>query len=80
MAKTTDEKTLMRSAAPALEALQTVLETDIVLPLYRAITMTGLSPRMLSRDFFVSDILVEPSANVVSPVKTGIISKKALTL
>ena len=79
MAKTRDEIVLTNSATPALEALRTVLETDIVLPLSRALTMTGLSLRMLSRDFFVSDILVEPSARM-SAVKTGIISQKALTL
>jgi hypothetical protein len=80
MAKTTDEIALMRSAAPALEALQTVLETDLVLPLSRALSMTGLSPRMLSREFHISEILVEPSAGVLSPVRTAVISPKPLNV
>jgi hypothetical protein len=80
MAKTTDEIFLMRSAAPALEALQTVLETDLVLPLSRALSLTGLSPRMLSREFHISEILVEPSAGVLSPVRTAIISPKPLNV
>jgi hypothetical protein len=80
MARTTDEIALMRSAAPAIEALQTVLETDLVLPFSRALSMTGLSPRMLSREFHISEILIEPSAGVLSPVRTAIISPKPLNV
>jgi hypothetical protein len=80
MAMTNGERELARSAAPALEALQMVLETDIVLPLSRALSMTGLSPRMLSREFHISEILVESRAYVVPAVRTGIISEKPLNL
>ena len=80
MLMTTGEREMIRSAAPALEALQTALETDIALPLSRALTMTGLSPRMLSRKFHLSSILVEPSAFVVPAVRTGVISQKPLKL
>jgi hypothetical protein len=80
MARTIDEVALMRSAAPALENLQTVLETDLVLPLSRALSMTGLSPRMLSREFHISEILVEPSARVTKHVRTGIVSQTPLKL
>ncbi len=42
--------------------------------------MTGLSPRSLSREFHVSELLVEPSARVTNPVRTNIISQKRLNL
>jgi hypothetical protein len=80
MARTIDEIALMRSAAPALDNLQTVLETDLVLPLSRALSMTGLSPRMLSREFHISEILVESSARVMGSVRTAIISPKPLSV
>jgi hypothetical protein len=59
MPMTTGEIQMQRSAVPALEALQTILEIDIGLPLSRALSMTGLSPRSLSREFHVSELPAE---------------------
>jgi hypothetical protein len=77
---TSGERQLMQAAEPALEVLRTALETDVVLPLPRVLAMTGLSHRMLSREFHISEILIETSANVSNVEPTGIVSPKPLTV